>query len=553
MELELLLRLRRQTAARELLQDVFQHRLAERRHRVAFLAKMETQIEVVLRLQLLVDTEILRQLLAAVVDQRANHSQAEVGSPRGRIEVPGALSDQGDGKEIATVGSDQVVLPQELQVGGDLLPLVRRAAGFQLAGLLVDLLAQRLGVDSTDKVQKGHVVRVLALEEGEEPRHGALEVLATRLLRKLLKDRVHTAGDVEVLRIDQLLEELLDTCRYPAQGRLGRLTDAEALVLEGRKDRRGDLGPVRTPQPIEDVDVDREVRRLAQQIDELRQALCRQLDSTKPFQRQLRDVLPVVVAKELLEEPDLIRAHGELGEESVHGPESVATHLGKVLAVDEVPQHLVRLLSQPRSAETAQQKQPSSVNVWTARVGLALHEPVHGRKDRALLPRLHVTQGLAEARRDVLRELERLLAQALEERLEGRTAVDRRHRRDDRPLAVEIGLLVECLQLRRHRGTDGGDDDHRVVPDDARGQDQWHHEIRHITRPQPRESLEGNELHLLAGLAQTAAEGPDHDGRRDPDLRQNPDCRDPQLDVAGIEKGDELLDRSVHISGRAPA
>ena len=92
MKRQLLLGLNTHLAAREFLHNMLEHHFAELPHLLAFLAEVESEVEVVLGLEFLVRLQHLGQRITAVVDESTNDAQAEVGTPGGRVEVTTTLS-----------------------------------------------------------------------------------------------------------------------------------------------------------------------------------------------------------------------------------------------------------------------------------------------------------------------------------------------------------------------------------------------------------------------------------------------------------------------------
>ena len=536
MKLELLLRLGSELRARELLHHEREHRLAEISHLLAFLAEVEAEVEVVFLLELFVGFDLLRQVGAAVVDEGANHAKAEIGPSRRRIEILRALTDERDREQVTSVGRDQVIFPEELEISADLLPLVARTTRLELARLLVDLLAQRSWIDPADELEERRVVRIVSLEQRQKATDRALEILATRLLGIFLQDRVDALRHVEIVRLDQDSEEMIDTGRHLPERVLRSLPNAEAWIGEERRDRGGDLRTIRALEAIEDVDMHREVRRLLQEVDELRQGARRNLHAPERVERVLRDILPVFIAEELRDEPMVFGRLPDVRDQPVERDQRQSTDLGEVLLFAEVLEGLVGLLQRLRRAEVAHQDQTRQMHVEVTRVRLASKEPLNRRIDRRLLGGLHLRERLAEALRDVLGDLERRIGETLEEELQPLSTADRRERRDDGSFAVEVGVVVELLELRGNRRANRRDDDHRVIADHPRREDQRHDQIRHIASPELREPFQRNELHRFMGFAEAPSERLDDRFRGDPDLCDHSDGRDAEVDITRFEK-----------------
>ena len=227
MKPQLLLGLFRDLITGEGLNQVSQHANAKPAHLLTLFGKMETEIVVILGVDVLIDSDLLHELYIAVVDQRAQNPQAEIRSARGRIKIPRALANESDSEEIPSLGGDHVVIPQQLHVFGDANPLIAARTILQLNGLLIHLGSQRIRIHAFYKFQEGAIANIVSLKEKNQALHRAIEILAACLLGELLENRVHSLGNLEILRLDKSLEETLDTRRDLAQGRLSRLANPE--------------------------------------------------------------------------------------------------------------------------------------------------------------------------------------------------------------------------------------------------------------------------------------------------------------------------------------
>ncbi len=180
MEPQLLLSLFAKLVAREGLNQVLEHADAELAHLLTLFGKMKPEVVEILRLDVFVDGDLFYQLFIAVVDEGAQHPQAEIGPARGRIEVPAALANERDREVIPTLGGDHVVVPQQLHIVGDAGPLLAARAVLQLDNLVVDLCAQRLGIYTLHEFQEGAEAGIVSLEEKKKALLQIAEELLTR-------------------------------------------------------------------------------------------------------------------------------------------------------------------------------------------------------------------------------------------------------------------------------------------------------------------------------------------------------------------------------------
>ena len=318
--------------------------------------------------------------------------------------------------------------------------------------------------------------------------------------------------------------------------------------MVGKKGNDGarDLWPVLNFQALEDVSVNGRVRGIAQQDDEERQRVRLQIHALETAQCVLRHVLPVGIKEHLADEPLVLSVGARLGQESIERDQRVPAHLGRILFLGVLHEHLPGLGSQTGATEVPEDVHHRDLHVEDS-TPLAVEQTKHQRVEGRLLAHRSAVERVAETGHEVFLEIEGLPGQSIEQELYRRLAPDTGQRRDDGALALAVRLRVETLQLRRGLRSDGRHHRHRVLAEDPVAQDQRHDHPFDATRSEAGKRFERRDLQIFMGLPQTPAEGLDDPVLGRAQLSDDPDGSHAQPGIRRIKKSDQFLGCGIHL------